>query len=108
MIASRFRTFHPASCVTGSGLRTNRSSDMTTDRLDIDRDPKLRGNARGTEGHYSGEEYDSHAKEQPRTVEVGASRGNREAVPAAATGPSGADIPTDAGSRAFIDEKTGE
>jgi hypothetical protein len=81
---------------------------MTADRSDIDRDPKLRGNARGTEGHYSGEEYDSQTKEQPRYVEVGASRGDHEADPTAANAKPGEDIPDDAGRRAYIDEKTGE
>lgn len=81
---------------------------MTDDRLDIDNDPKLRGNERGTEGHYSGQEYDSQAKEAPRYVEVGASRGDREANPAAPNAGPGEDIPRDAGRRAYIDEKTGE
>ena len=75
---------------------------------DIDTDPKLRGNERGTKGHYSGEEYDSHAKEQPRYVEVGASRGNRAADRETANARPGEAIPRDAGRRAYIDEKTGE
>jgi len=75
---------------------------------EIDRDPKLRGNERGTQGHYSGEEYDSQAKEQPRYVEVGASRGDRAADPTAPNAKPGEEIPSDAGRRAYIDEKTGE
>jgi hypothetical protein len=81
---------------------------MTTDRPEIDSDPKLRGNDRGTEGHYSGQEYDSYAKEQPRHVEVGASRNDRAADPATPNAGPGEDIPRDAGNRASIDEKTGE
>lgn len=81
---------------------------MTSDQPEIDTDPKLRGNDRGTEGHYSGQEYDSYAKDQPRHVEVGASRGDREVDPAAPNAKPGEDIPRDAGRRASIDEKTGE
>jgi hypothetical protein len=75
---------------------------------ETDHDPKLRGNPLGTEGEYSGQEYDSFDKEQPRFVEVGASRDNRAADPAVANAAPGAEIPPDAGRRAYIDEKTGE
>ena len=74
---------------------------------ETDSGPKLVGNKDGTEGHYSGEEYDSYEKMQPRNVEVGASRGNREADILASNAASGESIPTDAGRRAYIDEKTG-
>jgi len=84
---------------------------MSADSLpppETDDNPALRGNDDGTVGHYSGEEYDSYEKDQPRNVEVGVSRANREAnVPAPNTAP-GEDIPPDAGRRAYIDEKTGE
>ncbi len=81
---------------------------MTTDRPDIDSDPKLGGNDRGTEGHYSGQEYDSYAKEQPRHVEVGASRSDRAIDPDTPNAKPGQDIPRDAGRRASVDENTGE
>ncbi len=67
-------------------------------------DSGLHGNKTGTVGHYSGEEYDSYQKEQPRHVEVGVSRGNRKAN----TTGSSQTTPLDAGHRAYIDEKTGE
>ena len=75
---------------------------------ETDSGPKLVRNKDGTEGHYSGEEYDSYEKAQPRNVEVGASRGNREANILASNAAPGESIPTDAGRRAYIDEKTGE
>jgi hypothetical protein len=85
---------------------------MTEDRPTIDPEidaaPKLRGNERGTEGGYSGQEYDSQTKDQPRFVEVGASRSDRQADPAARNAKPGEAIPPDAGKRAFVDEKTGE
>ncbi|MEG3163410.1 hypothetical protein U1701_02270 [Sphingomonas sp. PB2P19] len=79
-----------------------------TVKPETDRDPKLRGNELGTEGGYSGQEYDSQSKAPARYVEVGASRGDRPADPAAANAQPGQDIPPDAGRRAYIDEKTGE
>lgn len=79
-------------------------------------DSGFHGNKTGTKGHYSGEEYDSYQKEQPRYVEVGVSRGNREAdttkAQAADDGAIENEAPhstaSDAGHRAYIDEKTGE
>jgi hypothetical protein len=84
---------------------------MTQDPLPLpetDEAPALHGNEDGTRGHYSGEEYDSYEKSNPRNVEVGASRGNREAGVATPNGQPGEDIPSEAGKRAYIDEKTGE
>ncbi|MEG3085678.1 hypothetical protein U1707_18720 [Sphingomonas sp. PB2P12] len=75
---------------------------------ETDSGPKLVGNEDGTEGHYSGEEYDSYQKKQPRNVEVGASRGNRKANVLASNAAADESIPADAGRRAYIDEKTGE
>jgi hypothetical protein len=84
---------------------------MTQDPLPLpetDKGPRLHGNEDGTRGHYSGEEYDSSEKSNPRNVEVGASRDNREADVAIPNGQPGEDIPSEAGKRAYIDEKTGE
>ncbi len=81
---------------------------IMTVRPETDADPKLRDNPQGTEGGYSGQEYDSFRKEQPRDVEVGVSRGNRAAETAAPNARPGEAIPADAGRRAYVDEKTGE
>jgi hypothetical protein len=84
---------------------------MTQDPLPLpetDKGPRLHGNEDGTRGHYSGEEYDSYEKSNPRNVEVGASRGNREADVTIPNGHPSEDIPSEAGKRAYIDEKTGE
>lgn len=84
---------------------------MTADPLpspETEKDPALHGNDDGTAGHYSGEEYDSYRKDQPRYVEVGVSRDNHEADAEASNAAPGEDIPPDAGRRAYIDEKTGE
>ncbi len=79
-----------------------------TARPETDSDPKLHGNSLGTEGSYSGQEYDSFDKGQPRTVEVGASRGDRVANPATPNAAPGESIPADAGRRGYVDENTGE
>ena len=81
---------------------------MVTDTPEIDNNPNLHGNERGTNGSYSGEEYDKQTKEKPRYVEVGASRGNQAADPAPINTNSHENIPTNAGKRAYVDEKTGE
>ena len=84
---------------------------MSADPLpspETDDDPALKGNDDGTAGHYSGQEYDSFQKDQPRNVEVGVTRDNREADVAAPNRAPGEDIPPDAGRRAYVDEKTGE
>ena len=75
---------------------------------ETDDDPKLTGNDRGTEGHYSGEEYDSYDKATPRYVEVGVSRHNQSAHSAGRNAARGENIPPEAGRRAYVDEKTGE
>lgn len=79
---------------------------MTDDRRDSD--PKFGSNEQGATGHYSGEEYDSQAKPQPRYVEVGASREDRAVDANVPNAKPGEDIPADAGRRAYVDEKTGE
>lgn len=79
-----------------------------TARPDTDPDTALHGNPHGTDGHYSGQEYDSADKSRPRHVEVGASRGDRAADPAAPNARPGEAIPADAGRRAYVDAKTGE
>lgn len=84
---------------------------MTGDRISppqTDKSVKLQGNDHGTEGQYSGEEYDSSNKDQPRFVEVSAGRDNRETDHTDSNSESCEDIPSDVGKRAFIDEKTGE
>ncbi len=84
---------------------------MADDHLsppDTDDAPALRGNDDGTVGHYSGEEYDSYRKDQPRYVQVGATRGNGAADTATPNKAPGENIPPDAGRRAYVDEKTGE
>ncbi|WP_242096065.1 hypothetical protein [Sphingomonas sp. CROZ-RG-20F-R02-07] len=81
---------------------------MTDHRPDTDADRLLHGNGDGTVGHHSGEEDDRQTHETPRYVEVGVSRANRQADPATPNALPGEDIPSDAGRRAYVDEKTGE
>ena len=81
---------------------------MTTYTPETDNNPNIHGNQRGANGSYSGQEDDKQAKDKPRYVEVGASRGNQAADPAPINTNSHENIPANAGKRAYVDEKTGE
>lgn len=83
-------------------------SEDTISPPQTDKGVDLHGNDRGTEGHYSGEEFDSYAKDQPRFVAVGAGRDNRAAGTQGGNSPEEENIPPDVGKRAFIDEENGE
>jgi hypothetical protein len=69
---------------------------------------EMRGNPLGEKGHYSGEEYDSHAAMSPGQVAVGAGEGGTARTPIDATHRPGEAIPDEAGRRAHIDQQTGE
>ena len=78
------------------------SKPMTSD------EPKREGNPHGTEGHYSGEEFDASTFKRERETAVGASGGKHSIDPDAANHALGENIPPEAGRRAYIDSKTGE
>lgn len=69
---------------------------------------EMRGNPLGDKGHYSGEEYDSHAAMSPGQVAVGAGEGGTARTPIDATHRPGEAIPDEAGRRAHIDQRIGE
>ncbi|MBB4618393.1 hypothetical protein [Sphingomonas abaci] len=69
---------------------------------------EMRDNPTGTKGHYSGQEYDSHARKNPPQVAVGAGEGGVARHPIDATHAPGEAIPEEAGRRAHVDQRTGE
>lgn len=69
---------------------------------------EMRDNPLGDKGHYSGQEYDSHAAMNPHHVAVGAGEGGTARTPIDAGHGPGEAIPDEAGRRAHIDQRTGE
>lgn len=69
---------------------------------------EMRGNPVGDKGHYSGQEYDSHAAMNPPRIAVGAGEGGVARTPADIAHRPGEAIPEEAGRRAHIDQRTGE
>jgi hypothetical protein len=82
----------------------------SNDAAAADLDPRvgLRGNERADRGNYSGQEYDSHDKASPRYVAVAGEHGGKAVDPDAPNRAEGEQIPSEAGRRAYVDEKTGE
>lgn len=68
---------------------------------------EVRGNMAGTKGSFYGNEADSHDARRPRHVHVGHDDGGTAAHPDPVSPAPEADIPDDAGRRAYVDQKTG-
>lgn len=79
-------------------------------RPEIDPTVPQHGNRHGSEGHYSGQEAGSFDSPSPDIVHAGAIVGGAGAArgEGAGAGEKAADLPSEAGHRATVDQRTGE